>query len=162
MAVTTVNSDSNAPSSRLLTTNKDMPRPNVKPRPVCRYYNTPRGCFAGNKCHYCHGDPVKQKYAPVHDLSRYKNGTGSNMLWSSTRRTKPADSTLRDTVNVGSNAGLNMWTRRQGISRQMARLMILIYPVEFALRKSLHYMDCLVRTDDICLSATLNIYIIYR
>lgn len=44
-----------------------MPRPNVTPRPVCRYYNTPRGCFTGNKCHYRHGDPVKQKYAPYEE-----------------------------------------------------------------------------------------------
>ncbi|GJJ11358.1 hypothetical protein Clacol_005590 [Clathrus columnatus] len=44
-----------------------MPRPNVSPRPVCRYYNTSRGCFAGEKCHYLHGDPSVQKYAPYEE-----------------------------------------------------------------------------------------------
>ncbi|TFK51721.1 hypothetical protein OE88DRAFT_1629053 [Heliocybe sulcata] len=27
-----------------------------KPRGVCKYYNTPRGCFAGDKCRFLHGD----------------------------------------------------------------------------------------------------------
>ncbi|TEB21818.1 hypothetical protein FA13DRAFT_1642272 [Coprinellus micaceus] len=28
-----------------------------KPRGTCRYYNTPRGCFAGDKCKFLHGEP---------------------------------------------------------------------------------------------------------
>ena len=28
-----------------------------KPRGICQYYNTPRGCFAGDKCKFLHGDP---------------------------------------------------------------------------------------------------------
>ena len=28
-----------------------------KPRGVCRYYNVPRGCFAGDKCKFLHGEP---------------------------------------------------------------------------------------------------------
>ncbi|KAF8511846.1 hypothetical protein BU17DRAFT_54356 [Hysterangium stoloniferum] len=41
-----------------------MPRPNVAPRPPCRYFTTPRGCHAGNKCHYLHADPT---YAPYEE-----------------------------------------------------------------------------------------------
>ncbi|KAF9557323.1 hypothetical protein CPC08DRAFT_668777 [Agrocybe pediades] len=28
-----------------------------KPRGICRYYNVPRGCFAGNNCKFLHGEP---------------------------------------------------------------------------------------------------------
>lgn len=28
-----------------------------KPRGVCRYYNQPRGCFAGDNCKFLHGEP---------------------------------------------------------------------------------------------------------
>ncbi|KAJ2920512.1 hypothetical protein H1R20_g16582, partial [Candolleomyces eurysporus] len=28
-----------------------------KPRGICRYYNVPRGCFAGSKCKFLHGEP---------------------------------------------------------------------------------------------------------
>ncbi|KAM6496926.1 hypothetical protein JOM56_007399 [Amanita muscaria] len=28
-----------------------------KPRGICKYYNTPRGCFAGDNCKFLHGDP---------------------------------------------------------------------------------------------------------
>ncbi|KIJ55257.1 hypothetical protein M422DRAFT_123155, partial [Sphaerobolus stellatus SS14] len=44
-----------------------MPRPNVPSRPVCKYFSTPRGCFAADKCHYLHGDPETQKYAPYEE-----------------------------------------------------------------------------------------------
>ncbi|KAK7686371.1 hypothetical protein QCA50_010595 [Cerrena zonata] len=33
-----------------------------KPRGVCRYYTTPRGCFAGSSCKFLHGD--EQKLTP--------------------------------------------------------------------------------------------------
>lgn len=32
-----------------------------KPRGVCRYYTAPRGCFAGDKCKFLHGE------APTND-----------------------------------------------------------------------------------------------
>jgi hypothetical protein len=28
-----------------------------KPRGICRYYTHPRGCFAGDKCKFLHGEP---------------------------------------------------------------------------------------------------------
>ncbi|KAH9066675.1 hypothetical protein EDB87DRAFT_1587491 [Lactarius vividus] len=37
-----------------------MERPvTSKSRGICRYYNTPRGCFAGNKCKFQHGEHEK-------------------------------------------------------------------------------------------------------
>ncbi|KAI0923795.1 hypothetical protein AcV5_009245 [Taiwanofungus camphoratus] len=30
-----------------------------KPRGICRYYNTPRGCYAGKKCKFLHGETEK-------------------------------------------------------------------------------------------------------
>jgi len=37
-----------------------MERPvTSKSRGICRYYNTQRGCFAGNKCKFLHGEHEK-------------------------------------------------------------------------------------------------------
>ncbi|KAJ2919495.1 hypothetical protein MD484_g923, partial [Candolleomyces efflorescens] len=34
-----------------------------KPRGICRYYNVPRGCFAGDKCKFLHGEPSQTSTA---------------------------------------------------------------------------------------------------
>ncbi|EGO22183.1 hypothetical protein SERLADRAFT_451067 [Serpula lacrymans var. lacrymans S7.9] len=40
-----------------------MDRPvTSKPRGICRYYNTPRGCFAGDHCKFLHGP--NQQFTP--------------------------------------------------------------------------------------------------
>ncbi|CAL1714734.1 unnamed protein product [Somion occarium] len=34
-------------------------RPTSKPRGICKYYTTPRGCFGGSKCKFLHGEEDK-------------------------------------------------------------------------------------------------------
>lgn len=38
------------------TTTTTRPR-TTKPRGICKYYTTPRGCFAGSSCKFLHGTP---------------------------------------------------------------------------------------------------------
>ncbi|KAI0305896.1 hypothetical protein B0F90DRAFT_937659 [Multifurca ochricompacta] len=49
-----------------------MERPvTSKSRGICRYYNTPRGCFAGDKCKFQHGEQEKLTPYDKNKICRY-------------------------------------------------------------------------------------------
>ncbi|KAJ3711198.1 hypothetical protein C8R42DRAFT_596160 [Lentinula raphanica] len=49
-----------------------MDRPSTsKARGVCKYYQTPRGCFAGDKCKFLHGDSTADTKDPSTRLTPY-------------------------------------------------------------------------------------------
>ena len=43
-----------------------------KPRGLCQYYNTPRGCFAGDKCKFLHGEPPSEDSSLLTPYDRAK------------------------------------------------------------------------------------------
>lgn len=47
-------------SRHSITVAYNMERPSTsKPRGICKYYETPRGCFAGKNCKFLHGQDEK-------------------------------------------------------------------------------------------------------
>ena len=57
--VTTAHSATHIQES-LWTSDADMDRPvTSKPRGICRYYDSPRGCYAGDTCKFLHGPEEK-------------------------------------------------------------------------------------------------------
>lgn len=112
-----------------------MTRPNVAPRPTCRYYGTPRGCFAGPRCRYLHTDPT---YTPVR-LPILLCGTTK---WcGSTSRTRHVASSRVGSASAATNVGLRMKGRSV---RRTERTMRRRTRAGYVLRRDRRCMGCSV------------------
>lgn len=55
-----------------------------KARGVCRYYNTDRGCFAGDSCKFTHGVPTLEQQPPIltpYDQAKTCRFYASGVCW---------------------------------------------------------------------------------
>ena len=74
-----------------------MERPSTsKPRGLCKYYATPRGCFAGKDCKFLHGQDEKlTPYDKSKTCRYYQAGASAYILFTSDA------GSLTDTVHAG-------------------------------------------------------------
>ena len=61
-----------SPAASSETSNMASERPvTSKPRGICKYYATPRGCFAGNQCKFLHGEQERLTPFDKNKLCRF-------------------------------------------------------------------------------------------